>query len=165
APEGLEVGRRIIVQGSTASGQRIVHRATLTAAAHSESGRALLDIDPPLPVALQRDSVKVLANVAVARHGETVAHVLGSGSASQAHQRFELKQAPLTWRAAANELGAASELTVRVGGIEWTQRDSLYGAKPGDHGYTLRTDEAGRDWLQFGDGDRGARLPSGSQNV
>src|SRR5690606_13227194 len=69
APEGLEVGRRIIVQGSTASGQRIVHRATLTAAAHSESGGALLDIDPPLPVALQRDSVTVLANVAVARHG------------------------------------------------------------------------------------------------
>lgn len=165
APDGLEVGRRIIVQGTVTSGQSIVHRATLTAPARSDAGGALLDIDPPLPAALQRDSVTVLANVAAARHGETVAQVLGSGSASQAHQRFELKQAPLTWRAAANELGAASELTVRVGGIEWTQRDSLYGAAPGDHAYTLRTDEAGRDWLQFGDGERGARLPSGSQNL
>ena len=165
APQGLEGGRRIIVQGTAADGSRIVHRATLTAPAGADGGFSRLDIDPPLPTALHRDSVTVLANVAPARHGETVAQVLGSGNASEPHQRFELKHAPLTWRAAPNELGAASELTVRVGGIEWKQRDTLYGAAPGAHVYTLHTDEAGRDWLQFGDGARGARLPSGSQNV
>ncbi|MGY1409189.1 putative baseplate assembly protein [Luteimonas sp. A611] len=165
APAGLAKGRRIIVQGVAADGRRIVHRASLTAPARARDGFALLDIAPPLPLALARESVTVAANVALARHGETVAQVLGSGSASEPHQRFELKHAPLTWRSAANELGAASELTVRVGGIEWQQRDTLHGAGPIDHAYTLRSDEAGRDWLQFGDGERGARLPSGSQNV
>jgi len=165
APSGLEAGRRIIVQGIAADGRRIVHRATLAGAARADGGSAVLDIAPPLPVALLRDSVTVAANVALARHGETVAQVMGSGNASVPHQRFELKQAPLTWRAAANELGAASELVVRIGGIEWKQRDTLYGAAPGDHTFVLHTDEAGRDWLQFGDGERGARLPSGSQNV
>ena len=165
APQGLEGGRRIIVQGTAADGSRVVHRATLAAAAQADGGFSRLDIDPPLPAALRRDSVTVLANVVPARHGETVAQVLGSGNASEPHQRFELKHAPLTWRAAPNELGAASELTVRVGGIEWKQRDTLNGAAPGAHVYALHTDEAGRDWLQFGDGAHGARLPSGSQNV
>jgi len=165
APAGLEAGRRVIVQGNAADGRRIVHRATLAVAARANGPFAVLDLTPPLPVALVRDSVTVAANVAPARHGETVAQVLGSGNASEPHQRFELKQAPLTWRATANELGAASELVVRVGGIEWKPRDTLYGAAASDHAYVLHTDEAGRDWLQFGDGERGARLPSGSQNV
>ena len=164
-PTGLEAGRRVIVQGTAENGRRIVHRATLAATPRADGGFSVLDITPPLPAALIRDSVTVAANVALARHGETVAQVLGSGNASEAHQRFELKQAPLGWRAAANELGAASELVVRVGGIEWKPRDTLYDAAPGDHAYVLRTDETGRDWLQFGDGAQGARLPSGSQNI
>lgn len=164
-PDGLETGRRLIVQGTALDGRSIVHRATLAGIAPAAGGFALLRIDPPLATALRRDSVSIAGNVALARHGETVAQVLGSGNASQAHQRFELRQAPLTWRAAANELGAAAELAVRVGGIEWTRRDSLYAATPGEHAYILQTDEAGRDWLQFGDGVRGARLPSGSQNL
>lgn len=165
SPDGLAPGRRLIVQGTALDGRSIVHRATLAGVAPAAGGFALLRIDPPLATALRRDSVTIAGNVALARHGETVAQVLGSGNASQPHPRFELKQAPLTWRAAANELGAAAELEVRVGGIAWTRRDALYAATPGEHAYILQTDEAGRDWLQFGDGVHGARLPSGSQNL
>ncbi len=43
-------------------------------------------------------------------------------------QRFELKQLPLTYRAAANELGASAELTVRVDDIAWKPRDTLFGS-------------------------------------
>ena len=39
------------------------------------------------------------------------------------------------------------------------------GPRPRDRAYALRTDEAGAAYVQFGDGERGARLPSGSNNV
>jgi predicted phage baseplate assembly protein len=42
---------------------------------------------------------------------------------------------------------------------------TLYGAGPRDRVYALRSDEAGKRYVQFGDGERGARLPSGSNNV
>ena len=164
-PDGLEAGRRVIVQGEPVTGGgAVVHLATL-AAATAQDGYASLEITPPLPQALRRDSVRIAANVALARHGETVAQVLGSGDAAQQYQRFELKQLPLTYRAAPTELGAASELTVRVGGVEWKEHRSLYGSGMNDRVYTVQDDEAGRLWLRFGDGVNGARLPSGSQNL
>ncbi len=164
-PDGLDAGRRVIVQGeSAAGGGTVVHPATLLEVT-AQGEYASLRITPPLPQALRRDSVHVTVNVAFARHGETVAQVLGSGDASQQHQRFELKQLPLTYRAAPTELGAASELTVRVGGVEWKERRSLYGSDMNARVYTVQDDEAGRLWLRFGDGNNGARLPSGSQNL
>ncbi len=164
-PAGLEAGRRIIVQGADANGAAVVHQAVLSGPARAAGKYAVLDIAPPLPVQLERDTVVVAANVALARHGETVTQVLGSGDASQAHQRFELKQLPLTFRAAPTEIGAASELTVRVAGVEWKECPTLYGAGANDRVFTLQTDEAGREWLRFGDGRNGARLPSGNNNL
>jgi predicted phage baseplate assembly protein len=76
-----------------------------------------------------------------------------------------LKQMPLTYRAAANEIGAASELTVRVGDIAWKERSTMYGAGLTEHAFTVATDERGRDFVVFGDGSRGARLPSGVNNL
>ena len=107
----------------------------------------------------------VHANVAPASHGESVAQILGAGNAATPFQRFELKQLPLTFRAAATELGAASELTVRVDDIAWKVRDTLFGAGPRDRVFTLSSDEQGHTFVQFGDGVRGARLPSGVNNV
>src|SRR3569623_1237919 len=42
---------------------------------------------------------------------------------------------------------------------------SLFTAGPDDRAYTLRTDETGAGTIQFGDGRRGARLPTGQDNV
>jgi predicted phage baseplate assembly protein len=94
-----------------------------------------------------------------------VAQVLGTGNASVPFQRYELKQLPLTYRAAPNEIGAAAELTVRVGDIEWTERPTMFGAAPIERAYTLSVDEQGRNFVVFGDGVRGARLPTGVNNV
>jgi hypothetical protein len=164
AADGLLPGRRLIVNGSAVDGTAVAHAATLQAIAPATDG-AWLTIAPPLPQALLRASVVVHANVAWASHGETVSQILGAGDASQAFQRFELKRLPLTWRGAANEAGAAAELTLRVGDIAWSERDTLFGAARSDRGYTLGTDEQGRLWAQFGDGVHGARLPSGVNNV
>jgi hypothetical protein len=167
--EGLHPGRRLLVRGTRQSdGLAIVHAATLVAArpvAGTGGPRSLLEIAPPLPAALNRSSVVVHANVALASHGETVMQILGAGSAAIPFQRFELKQLPLTFRAAANEFGAASELTVRVDEIAWSERDTLFGARPKDRLYELVGDEQGRNFVQFGDGIRGARLPSGVNNA
>ncbi len=44
----------------------------------------------------KRATVKIYGNVTKASHGETVSEVLGSGDATSARQRFELKRPPLT---------------------------------------------------------------------
>lgn len=164
-PQGLEAGRRLIVRGTRAdNGAALVHEATLVAA-HPQGAHARLEITPPLPAALVRASVVVHANVARATHGESVSQLLGSGDAGRSFQRFSLQHAPLTYRAAGNETGADSELEVRVDAVEWSERATLYDAVRGERVYTVRSDEQGKTWVQFGDGERGARLPSGQTNV
>jgi len=163
--EGLEPGRRLLVQGRDAvSGERVVHAAALVSAT-LQADRTLLAIEPPLARALVRDDCLVFGNVAPASHGETGAQILGAGDAGRPHQRFELKRLPLTWRSAANERGVDSELGVRVDEIAWQRRETLFGAAADDRVYALATDESGRDWVQFGDGIHGARPSSGTNNI
>jgi hypothetical protein len=162
----LSPGRRLIVRGRrVGDGQGVVAQATLVALHPVDGPRVELEITPPLADDLVRDSVVVHANVALASHGESVTQVLGAGNASKPFQQFELKQLPLTYRAAANEIGAAAELTVRIGGVAWKERSTLYGTKPTDRVFALSTDEQGRLFVGFGDGLNGSRLPSGVNNV
>jgi hypothetical protein len=164
--DGLVAGRRLIVRGNRVSdGQAVVVQANLMSAQPVDANRCTLQIDPPLAGNLDRGSVVVHGNVVTASHGETVTQILGSGDAAQPFQQFELKQVPLTYRAAANESGAASELTLRIGEIAWHERTTLYGAAATDHAFALDVDEQGRNLVKFGDGASGARLPSGLNNV
>ena len=166
AAVGLLPGRRLIVRGTRVSdGVPVTMQATLVAAHPIDNARCELEITPPLAAPLKRDSVVVHANVALASHGESVSQILGAGNASASFQRFELKQLPLTYRAAANEIGAAAELTVRIGDIAWTERPTLYGVAATERSYVLTADEQGQEFVAFGDGVRGARLPSGVNNV
>jgi hypothetical protein len=164
--DALLPGRRLIVRGARADdGAPVAVQAKLVAVHPGAAGRAELEIDPPLVVPLRRDSVVVHANVALASHGESVSEILGAGNGSASFQRFQLKQLPLTHRAAENEIGAAPEVTVRVAEVAWSERPTLFGAAPSDRAYALTTDEQGRTFVHFGDGRRGARLPSGVNNV
>jgi Baseplate J-like protein len=165
-PDGLTAGRRLIIRGKRLKdGQTAVMEAALAAVHIVDNERLELEISPPVPKELVRSSVVIHANVARASHGESVTQILGAGNGSQRFQQFEMKQLPLTYRAAANEIGAAAELSLRVGGIAWAERPSLFGAAPAERAYTLSTDEQGRLSAVFGDGVRGARLPSGVNNV
>lgn len=167
-PDGLLAGRRLIVRGDAEeNGGEVIHFAEITSVTPVAGlpQRCTVRLDAALPTALRRDSVLVFANVVPASHGESVTQILGSGNAAQAFVRHELKQAPLTWLAAATDTGAAAELTLRVGGVEWDLRPTMYGAAAADHAYTLETDPAGKLWVRFGDGVRGARLPTGQNNL
>jgi hypothetical protein len=164
ADEGLQPGRKLIVTGNRANGTPLVHCATVVQAIANANG-AVVTIAPPLPAAITRESTVVHANVALATHGETVAQILGAGDASRSFQRFEIKRLPLTYRSANNETGADSQLTVRIGDVDWEERPTLFGADSIDRAYTLQTDAQGKVWVVFGDGVRGARLPTGQNNV
>ena len=171
AADGLEPGRRLIVAGNLVQGgtdgkgKWQVHECTLVSSQRLDSARSSVQITPPLPNSLIRVSVVVYANVVLATHGETAAQILGAGDASRSFQRFELKRLPLTYRSAGNETGADSELSVRVGDVEWTEKATMFQAGTSERAYTLSTDEQGKASVVFGDGVRGARLPSGVNNV
>lgn len=114
----------------------------------------------------RRETVVVQANVARATHGETIpAEVLGDGNGAAPNQRFDLKRPPLTHRSSPTSVRPVSTLEVRVNDVEWRQASSLYELSATDEAYLTRIEDDGRTTIVFGDGSRGARLPTGRENV
>ncbi len=112
-----------------------------------------------------RDSVRILANIVEATHGESQNEILGAGDATKSFQKFKLKKPPLTWVSALTQKGTQSTLTVSADNVKWEQQERLFGSKPEDRHYTTITAANGETTAIFGDGENGARLPSGVENV
>jgi hypothetical protein len=134
-------------------------------AVSNDPDHTTIDLASELTNVYDRSTVSIAANVARATHGETVHQILGNGDTRLSHQNFGLKHAPLTFVRADNESGAEATLDVRVNDIAWHEKPTLYGAGPGDHSYVVRVDEDDSASIRFGDGQNGARLPSGQENV
>lgn len=112
-----------------------------------------------------RISTRVNANVAPATHGESVDAMLGSGDGGRADQSFVLNQKPLTYISANTSSGRSSTLQLRVNDALWSEVPMLHGETPDARVYeTLHSDDAVTK-VNFGDGNEGARLPSGESNV
>lgn len=124
-----------------------------------------LILKQPLAYSYDNSTVEIYANVIEATHGETREEILGAGDAAQAMQRFKLPKAPLTHVPAATASGAQSTLDLKVGGVSWAEATSLYMLQPNDRNYILRRDDEGNSFAVFGDGRRGARLPTGQENI
>ena len=161
---GMEPGRRVLIAGRTTAGEEDAEVGVL-AERKTVDGKCTIVLEDGLAGVYERESVVVHGNVALATHGETVEQLLGSGRAGVPFQRFPLAQAPLTYRQSTDPSGVDSALEVRVNEVRWDEVPSLYPAGPGDRVYAVREDAAGRTYVQFGDGARGARPASGSQNV
>ena len=130
-----------------------------------DSGLAVhLPSREPEPGALvDSASLRVYGNVVAAVEGTTVANeVLGDGDATQANQTFTLSRPP-SFRLEPE--GLVSTVRVRVQGQLWHPQEQLYAAGPEDHVYRLDVDQDGFATLVFGNGEKGARLPSGRDNV
>ncbi len=112
-----------------------------------------------------RSTLTINANVALATHGETTTELLGNGDASQPNQKFTLKKPPLTYTAAPTPSGSASTLQLRVNNLLWSEAPSLYELGPKDQDYIIRIDNDAKATVIFGDGQKGARLPTGVNNV
>ena len=119
----------------------------------------------PLAYTYKRDTVTIYGNVVKATHGETRNEVLGSGDGSKDFQQFSLHQSPLTYLAAPTAAGAASTLQVRVNDILWHEAGDLIALGPRDRNFITQTDDDGKTTVIFGDGEHGAHLPTGVENV
>ena len=160
----LPEGRKVLVSGVTVDDGELEVIETSIVDCTDADERTTLELADALPQ-LERDTVEIYGNVVDATHGESVSEeVLGSGDSSASHQEFTLTQRPLTWVPSVYG-GSDSTLELRVGGILWERVDDLYDAGPRDRVYTLRLDADGNTVVGFGDGERGARLPTGVENV
>lgn len=161
----MQPGRRLILRGTTTAGEEHAEPGVVKEVQQVGS-RWRLVLEEDLAHSYGRETVVIHGNVAAGTHGETVHQLLGSGRAGVPFQRFPLAHAPLTHVQSSDDpAGAEPELEVRVNDVRWDEVPTLFGARPGARAYVLRTDEAGAAYVQFGDGDRGARLPTGSNNV
>jgi len=112
------------------------------------------------------DTVSINANVVPATQGETMLHeIMGSGDGTRINQRFVLNKTPLTYVSAATASGAESTLEVRINEVLWKPVSSLYAEGPRSQRYLTRHDNDGNAMIIFGDGRKGARLPTGQENI
>ena len=164
-PTPLVVGQAVLVTGTDTAGQSQTEFARVAAATPADRPARVV-LDRPLRYSYPRDSVRILGNVVAATQGETVSReVLGSGDGTVANQRFTLKKKDLTHLAAAVIGGVTDKLEIRVDGVTWFEVPSLYPAGPHERVYVVRIDDDGFATVIFGDGEHGARLPSGQENV
>jgi hypothetical protein len=110
-------------------------------------------------------TVIISANIALSTHGETTNEVLGGGDATKPFQRFVLKQPPLTYVSSSSASGAQTTLEVRVNDILWREVPDFYGHGPEERIYVTRLSDDGKTTVIFGDGETGARLPTGQENI
>jgi len=191
---GLESGRWVIISGERMisapnnpavllnSGVRVAELLMISSVSHeaktifnnennekieAPGGKLHTFIRPAEPPAYiyKRDTVTIYGNIARATHGETRSEVLGSGDGSRKLQSFPLRQPPLTYLAAPTPSGAQSTLEVRVNDVLWGESDNLFVLNPNDRRYITRTGDDGKTTVFFGNGERGALLPTGVENI
>jgi hypothetical protein len=176
---GLASGRWLIVTGERTdlpgvTGAELVMLARAEHGGETEADGGLrpgetlhtrLTFAAPLAYSYVRASVRVLGNVVAASNGESCDEVLGSGDGGRANQVFTLKKKPLTYLPAATPSGCASTLRIWVNHVEWHEVESLATAGPDARVFTTTPSADGGVTVRFGDGTRGARLPSGAENV
>lgn len=163
---GLRVGQPIALGGERADAPGVIANQTLMLESVTHiGGYTELTFEDGFEHSYRRETVTLNANVARATHGETVREALGSGNGAAAHQRFVLKRPPLTHVPAPTTSGAESTVRVRVNDVLWQEAPSLYPLDSRSQNYIVRIDDEGKAAVIFGDGERGARLPTGVENV
>jgi hypothetical protein len=103
------------------------------------------------------------ANLAAIRHGATARAALGSGDATRPRQRFLLPDAPIAYEVDATGSLVPTQV-LRVDGLAWSEVPSLYG-QDGAQVFAVQLEPDGGLTVEFGDGEQGARLPTGRNNV
>ena len=163
---GLRTGQKVILTGTRADLEGVVESEVLTLDdVIFAAGFTTLVFQAALAHSYVGSTVTINANVALATHGETIREVLGGGDASRAFQEFALRQPPLTYVSSDAPSGAASTLELRVNDLLWHEVQSFFGRGPADRVFVTRTGDDGNTAVQFGDGIRGARPPTGLENI
>jgi hypothetical protein len=130
-------------------------------------GPSALHVPAPAPALVP--PLRALFNLLPVTRGKTVPNeVLGSGNSLVAGQDFMLQQSPVTYLQSADSRsgdGYGSTVRVWVNGQEWAEVPSFYGQPPGARVFVTREDDQGKTHVVFGDGQNGARPPTGVNNI
>ena len=158
----LTVGRKLVVYRSDAP-----DGGYLTAVSAVIDGTLRLRDGIPADAGFTRENLRIAGNVASASHGERQPEkVLGSGDATLSGQRFVLAQQAVSFVPDPTQpRGVRADIDVVVDGRIWQQVGALRDSGPADTVYTVKITEDGTLDLEFGDGQTGRRLPTGSNNV
>jgi hypothetical protein len=115
----------------------------------------------------EKPKVTVYGNLVDATQGKSEAEsALGNGDNRLVFQTFKLPKTPLTYLiSTADTPPEVPELEIYVNNRLWKRVPSLFGRDPDQEIYIVREDAENNSWVQFGDGQTGARLPSGIKNV
>lgn len=173
---GLDPGRWLIISGERTDnpqvpeGVRVSELLMISSARHEarfpgDRLHTVVRLASAPSYSYKRDTVKIYGNVVRATHGQTQDEVLGSGDGGQKLQSFQLKQSPITYLAAPTSSGAQSTLEVRVNDALWREADNLFALGANDRSYITTTSDDAKTSVVFGNGEHGARLPTGSENV
>lgn len=126
------------------------------------SGQVTLGQDVPALDLAQ--PVRAYGNAHKVSRGESVwDEQLGFGDGSVASQSLALKKYPLTYLPAPTEDGSEPTLVVRIDGIEAAEVESFFNQPPDARVYTVTRTTDDSYVVTFGDGTRGARLPTGAR--
>ncbi len=167
-PAMFDVGRSVLLTDDAghATYAQVLATPTLTARDANGFCHLVVELDVPDGLSLDTASAVLLGNVVYASHGETVRNeVVGSGNAATSFQTFSLKKQPLTYVPSDDEGGTTSSLVLSVGGVRWSEADTLYGEGATARVFSARLGEDGAERLQFGDGVTGARVPTLANGV
>lgn len=172
--DGSGSGRGTGVPAAELSMIASVQHRTLLLPAEGEGEPRPLPGDPvhtfirlaePLAYRYRRPTATVYGNVVRATHGESTEEVLGSGDATRPWASYRVKKPPLTHLAAATAEGSHNTLEVFVDGLRWREVPDFAVAGPADRCYTVAYNEDGSVRVVFGDGERGLRPPTGTENI
>ncbi len=160
-PSALEKGRVLMVERTDDA-----TAAFFTTVAKIEGGTTLV-LARDLPAGFTRGNTLMAGNVALSGHGESKGEkVLGSGDATRANQSFVFAETGVSFVADPTQsAGVRAAIDLSVAGRVWEQVGSFASSGSTDHHYTVRMTEAGQLLIAFGDGVRGRRLPTGTNNV
>jgi hypothetical protein len=161
----LKPGRRVVFEDARENGTVVGHEAIVI----SMSGNKIGAISPPIVEGegFRVGSTVIRGNAVRAGHGEArPQRVLGSGNAAMSSQGFVLAVAGVAFVPDSTmPSGVSADIDVSVDGRAWKQVASLRGSESADPHYEVRMTEEGFVRVVFGDGARGRRLPTGSNNV
>jgi Bacterial Ig-like domain/Baseplate J-like protein len=164
---GLDEGQPLAIRGEAEQLPGVIRNEIVIIKEVTHAGGfTILKFEDGLEHAYIRKTVHISANVAKATHGETIhREVLGGGDGATPNQRFSLRRPPLTHVSKPTPPGSESTLELRVNDILWEEARGLYDLGPRDERYVVRVEDDGGVSVVLGDGHRGARAPTGTENV
>jgi hypothetical protein len=151
---------RVVGADLTALTKSVVCTVASTTWDGRDTHLVLTPVCPPTLPPFARSSLQLAGNVVSATQGRTVSEVLGSGNARIAWASYTLKAPPVAAIAP-----GVPDITIAVDGVVWSWVEKLADAKPGARVFALESSPDGTFAVRFGDGERGARVPDGVENV